>query len=142
MTGQQQIKFGDLEPSKFPGERLGLPESGSGSVARLGRRVLAICVDWLIASVISMFFIPAPWTSLGTLGIFAVLQVLFITFIGGSAGHYMFGLRVITLSGQPAGFLKALARTLLLCIVVPVLVWDSDQRAFHDKIPGTVLVRV
>jgi len=25
--------------------------------------------------------------------------------------------------------------------VIPVLVWDSDQRGFHDKIAGTVLVR-
>jgi hypothetical protein len=32
-------------------------------------------------------------------------------------------------------------RTLLLCLVIPVLVWDSDQRGFHDKIAGTVLIR-
>jgi hypothetical protein len=25
--------------------------------------------------------------------------------------------------------------------VIPVLVWDSDQRGFHDKIAGTVLIR-
>ena len=26
-------------------------------------------------------------------------------------------------------------------LVIPLLVWDSDQRAFHDKIAGTVLIR-
>jgi hypothetical protein len=25
---------------------------------------------------------------------------------------------------------------------VPALVWDSDQRGFHDKVAGTVLLRV
>ena len=27
------------------------------------------------------------------------------------------------------------------CLVVPALVWDSDQRGFHDKVAGTVLIR-
>ena len=30
---------------------------------------------------------------------------------------------------------------LLLIIVIPALVWDSDQRGFHDKGAGTVLIR-
>ena len=30
----------------YPGERLGLPERGTGSVARWGRRILALLVDW------------------------------------------------------------------------------------------------
>jgi hypothetical protein len=32
-------------------------------------------------------------------------------------------------------------RTALLMVVVPALVWDSDQRGFHDKVAGTVLIR-
>jgi hypothetical protein len=32
-------------------------------------------------------------------------------------------------------------RSVLLMIVIPALVWDSDHRGFHDKIAGTVLVR-
>ena len=39
--------------SKYPGERLGLPESGPGSIARAGRRIAAICIDWGIALLIS-----------------------------------------------------------------------------------------
>jgi hypothetical protein len=27
-------------------------------------------------------------------------------------------------------------------LVLPALVWDSDQRGFHDKVAGTVLIRV
>ncbi|NLA66265.1 MAG: RDD family protein, partial [Leucobacter sp.] len=43
-------KFGDLAPSDYPGERLGLPEEGSGSVGRIGRRFIAIAIDWALAS--------------------------------------------------------------------------------------------
>jgi hypothetical protein len=33
----------------YPGETLGLPESGPGSLAPMGRRLAALFVDWLIA---------------------------------------------------------------------------------------------
>jgi len=33
-------------------------------------------------------------------------------------------------------------RTLLVCAFVPALVMDADQRGLHDRVAGTVLVRV
>ena len=39
------------------------------------------------------------------------------------------------------GFLSALARTILLCLVVPAVVWDSDGRGLHDRVAGTAIVR-
>src|SRR6478752_714512 len=32
----------------YPGERLGLPQHGPGSIARFGRRSAALFVDWLL----------------------------------------------------------------------------------------------
>lgn len=116
-----------------------MPESGPGSVARPGRRILAIVIDWAIATLLSFaFFRHDPWA---TLGIFAVLQYVFIPTIGGSIGHRVVGLRVVGLNGRWVGLWRPLVRTLLLCIVVPAVVWDSDQRGFHDKVAGTVLLR-
>lgn len=134
-------KFGDLEPSKWPGERLGLPEQGFRSVARAGRRVLAILIDWGIALLIGNLIASGPATSWATLLIFAVMQIIFIPTIGGSVGHRILGLRVVPLTGGWVGFWRPAVRTLLLVLVIPVLVWDSDQRGFHDKIAGTVLIR-
>lgn len=136
-------KFGELAPSSFPGERLGLQEYGSGSVARVGRRLSALIVDWLGAMLIAYLAVPPELVSAATLLVFAVLQVAFITIWGGSLGHLLFGMRIILLTGaQRICLWRSLLRTLLLVIVIPALVWDSDQRGFHDKIPGTVLVRV
>jgi uncharacterized RDD family membrane protein YckC len=132
-------RFGDLAPSRYPGERLGAPETGPGSVARPGRRILALVIDWAIASLLSFaFFRYDGWA---TLGIFAVLQYLFIPTLGGSIGHRVTGLRLIALNGSWVGLWRPLVRTVLLCIVIPAVVWDSDQRGFHDKVAGTVLLR-
>lgn len=134
--------FGELAPSAYPGERLGLPETGSGSVGRLGRRVLAIVIDWGLAAAIAYSLFREPNTqTLMNLVIFGVMQVLFIPTIGGSLGHRICGMRVVPIAGGWVGPWRPLVRTLLLLLVIPLLVWDSDQRAFHDKIAGTVLIR-
>ena len=87
----------------------------------------------------------APYDSLQyswiTLGIFALMQVLFIPTIGGSVGHRAVGLRVVPVVGGWVGPWRPVVRTLLLVIVVPAVIWDSDQRGFHDKVAGTVLIR-
>lgn len=130
---------GDIAPSRYPGERLGLPVSGQHSVARLGRRLGALAVDWIIAMLVSgMFFGGDAWANLL---IFAVMQVIFLPTIGASLGHRVFGLRLIRVTGGWVGPWRPLVRTLLLVIVLPALVWDSDQRGFHDKVAGTVLIR-
>lgn len=135
--------FGELEPSRWPGERLGLPDSGPGSVGRLGRRLAALAIDWAAAMLIALLF--ARYDSLVyswvTLGIFALMQILFIPTIGGSVGHRLVGMRVVPLVGGWVGPWRPVVRTLLLVIVLPAVVWDSDQRGFHDKVAGTVLIR-
>ena len=132
-----------LPPSRYPGERLGLPEEGVGSVGRVGRRIAAIFVDWAIANVIALLAGPyaSPAQSWTTLGVFALMQVLFIPTIGGSIGHRLLGMRLAAMRGGWVGPWRPIVRTLLLVLVIPALVWDSDQRGFHDKVAGTVLIR-
>jgi uncharacterized RDD family membrane protein YckC len=138
-------------PADWPGKKFGLPESGARSVARAGRRILALVLDWVIASVLSLTLVPQPqddgsaaWAAtnpFATLGIFAVLQVLFIATAGGSIGHLIFGMRVVPLSPSWVGIVKPIARTVLLCLAIPAVIWDHDQRGMHDRLVGTVLVR-
>lgn len=134
-------KFGDLEPSEFPGERLGLAEQGSGSVARVGRRFAAIVIDWALAALPAYLLVRSDHPELWHLLMFGALQIVFIPTIGGSLGHRLLGLHVVPIAGGWVGLWRPVVRTALLMLVIPVLVWDSDQRGFHDKIAGTVLVR-
>ena len=133
-------------PSSFPGERLGLPESGAGSVGRFGRRFGGLCIDWALTAAISwLVYRPAstgdPAFGAVQAGVFAVLQILAIWALGGSIGHRLVGLRMSALPGYRPAFWRPVVRSILLAVVIPALVWDSDQRGFHDKIAGTVLVR-
>ena len=135
--------FGELEPSRWPGERLGLPDTGRGSVGRVGRRLGAIAIDWGLALLIALLF--APYSSLThswvTLVIFALMQVVFIPTIGGSIGHRVTGMRVVPLTGGWVGARRHDEHQQQGAHDRPALVWDSDQRGFHDKVAGTVLIR-
>ena len=141
MASPQPQRFGEIEPSKWPGERLGLPEEGPRSVARVGRRFLAIIIDWALAALPAYLLIGGAHPELWNIAIFAIMQIVFIPTIGGSIGHPLLGMRVVPIAGGWVGWWRPLVRTVLLCLVIPVIVWDSDQRGFHDKIAGTVLVR-
>jgi len=123
----------------WPGRRLGLPESGPRSVGRLGRRIGAISVDWALASLISLALFR--YNSWATLTVFAVEQILCIALLSGSIGQLILGLRVVPLATGWVGVWRPAARSILLCLVIPAVVWDKDQRGMHDRLAGTVLVR-
>ena len=130
----------DAAPPDWPGKRLGLPATGSRSIGSLGRRLLGLVIDWAIASLVGYVFFAGD--SIAILVAFAVLQYLFLVMASGSIGHLMLGLRVVPLRPAWIGLLRPLARTVLLCLVIPAAVWDRDQRGLHDQLAGTVLVRL
>ncbi len=123
---------------RWPGERLGLPEHGPRSVARFGRRLGALVIDWGLSVLVSIAFFQ--YDAFATLGIFALTQIVFLTLVSGSVGHVVFRMRVVPIAGGWIGAWRPLVRTLLLCIVIPAVIWDRDQRGLHDKAAGTVLV--
>lgn len=128
----------------FPGERLGLPREGPRSVGRFGRRLGAITIDWAIAYGVSFAFARTDEGTADatvTLVVFAVLQIVFIALLAGSLGQLIVGLRIVVITGGWVGPLRPIARTLLLCLVIPAFIWDADQRGLHDRLSGTLLVR-
>lgn len=124
----------------YPGERLGLPQTGIGSIGRVGRRIGALAIDWAAAVIISVAFFN--YDSFATLLVFAVVQIVFIPTLGGSPGHRILGMRLVMMNGSWVGLWRPIVRTLLLVVVIPAVIWDPDQRGLHDKAVGTVLIRV
>lgn len=139
----------DLPMSRFPGERLGLPETGPKSVGRVGRRFGAIILDWFISALVLMLITGQDYLSISSspqgqlqlLGVFVALQILAIWAVGGSIGHRIMRLYVVNIHGGSLTWWRPIARSVLLALVIPALVWDSDQRGFHDKIAGTLLLK-
>jgi hypothetical protein len=137
---------------------LGLPADGRGSKAPLGRRVLGLAADWAIASLISSAFFG--YHPMATLGIFAVSTALLVSTLGFTVGHRVAGIQVVRVADVrtparragappgavaqtwfPPGLLLGTTRTVLLCLVIPAVVWDSTGRGLHDVAVGTVVVR-
>jgi uncharacterized RDD family membrane protein YckC len=125
---------------QWPGQRLGRPESGPGSIARFVPRTGALLIDWAFCSLVSAAFFG--YDGFATLAIFLAEQVLLVGFFGYSIGHRVLRMQVQTLDGRPAGYLTALIRSVLVCLVVPPLVVDADQRGLHDRARNTGLFRI
>lgn len=126
----------------YPGQGLGRPQDGPGSIPSLIRRVGGLCIDWGIAVALAWALLPYEWVNLGITGIWLVLTILAVGFMGHSVGHLVLGMQVQTLDGRPIGFARAFVRTVLLALVIPALIMDRDQRGLNDRLIGTVLVRI
>lgn len=130
----------------YPGEGLGLPEEGPGSMAPTGRRVVALFIDGLIAQVIAMGLLGYVQGA-GGLGTFKPLLVVLLMNVlmvgtgGYTIGHRLLGLRVDRCPSGYAGPGRGLVRSVLLCLALPPLIVDRQGRGLHDRLAGTVIVR-
>ncbi|MFD3553033.1 RDD family protein [Streptomyces goshikiensis] len=129
----------------YPGQRLGLPQQGPGSVARFGRRLGGVALDWIGCQLIAYGLITGGdlqaagnWTLL----LFVALSVLTVGTVGSTPGKRIVGLRVVAEDGGRLGFFRVVVRTLLLALVVPALIWDRDGRGLHDRLARAVQVRI
>jgi uncharacterized RDD family membrane protein YckC len=137
-----------MNVAPWPGQRLGLPEHGSGSVAGWGRRLLALTIDWFGSlMVVGLFLGTDLWSGAGAaqwapLLVFAIERWLLTSLSGGSAGQLVTRVRVVRTDGSRLDPGRALVRTVLLCLVVPPVVYNRDQRGLHDLAVDSVSVRV
>ncbi len=130
---------GGGEENGYPGQHFGLPEEGPRSVAGVGRRIGALCIDWLLCMIIAVaVFHSQYWTIV----VFAAEVYVLTALTGFTVGKRIVGLRVVRLDGRPVGLWWALLRTLLLLAVVPPLVFDGDLRGLHDKAADTLVIRI
>ncbi len=140
-----------LQPPAYRGERLGLPATGSGSIADPAPRVGAFVVDCIASALVAAVFVasvhrgggaasrpPGSWSLIP----FALDYVLGLLLAGRTLGMYLFGLRVVRVDRDaPINPLQAIERTLLLALLVPALIWDRDGRGLHDRLTSTAVVR-
>ncbi|MEU0405640.1 RDD family protein [Streptomyces sp. NPDC006197] len=129
----------------YRGEQLGLPEEGPGSIARSGRRMGALAVDWALCILIAYGLITDGYnqaTGNWALLILFVLSVLTVGTVGSTPGKRLFGLRVASVNGGRLGLFRVVIRSLLVCLAIPALIWDRDGRGLHDRLSGAVQVRI
>ena len=123
------------------------------SVAPMGRRLLALIVDWLLCALIASsvtghvlfagagdkHYFAAQYLGLGLF----VLEVYLLTAVSGlTVGKRLLRMRTIRTDGGAPGFKWAAVRTLLLLFVVPACLTDRDGRGLHDRAANTIVVRM
>ena len=133
----------------YPGQRLGLPADGPGSVASQGKRLLGTLLDLiaatLIGGVVVLFDRHVSPFARGLAGTVAyVLEVLALTTLTGqSIGMRLVHTKMLWRDGGNPPLRWALVRIVLTVLPVPyvlTLLLDADTRGLHDQAAGTVVV--
>lgn len=106
------------------------PETASW-LARIG----ALLIDWLASYAVSFFILqdlqhPA-FVGLN-LAVFLVETTVGVALTGASFGQKLLRLSVHQLDGRPLSLVRAFQRQLLICLVIPPLVFRADGRGLHD----------
>ncbi len=140
--GASSRSDGGAEDGTYPGSRLGRPADGPGSVAGFGRRLGGLAIDWAIALLLGYGLMrPLGWGGMAPLAALLTMNVVLVGTAGFTFGHRVVGVQVLTVDGALPGPIRALVRSLLLCLAVPPLIWDRDQRGLHDRAAGTIAAR-
>jgi uncharacterized RDD family membrane protein YckC len=134
----------------YRGEGLGVPEQGVGAVSSMARRLGALVIDCVLASVLTSFFVHPHLTDAAgmqalnywAVGVWFVFTVLGTSIWGVTPGMAALGIRVVRIDNTPmVGVLRAVPRAVLVAIVIPAAVWNSDNRGLHDRLLGTAVLR-
>ena len=109
---------------------------------------MALGIDWAASMLTVAAFIGTEvWTGRGSsqwapMGVFLLEATVLTALLGGSFGQLICRVVVVRLDRRPMTVLHAFARTLLICLVIPPLVFNRDGRGLHDLAVKTVaLVR-
>ena len=120
--------------------------------ASWARRILALLVDYAACWGVMLLVYGKDWFGNGS------VPSLYLTFLfigestvlmalsGGSFGQLATRLRVVRVdsSGRPLSLLMAVLRQVLICLVIPPLVFRPDGRGLHDMVcrSATIPLRV
>lgn len=131
----------------YPGQDMGRPQHGPGSIARPFSRLVAFCLDWFIVAgllwLLGGYVLPDVEQLVmdyAQLVVFWLYMVASVGFMGHTLGHLIMGMQVQSMDGKPAGWLTALIRQSLVMLILPVIIMDADQRGLHDRVRNTILV--
>ncbi len=93
------------------------------------RRIAALVIDWIVSTLVTIGviglgdYLDNPYSGWVVLGVFALEASVLTALTGGSFGQLLMRVRVLRTDGRPLSLLGAIARTLLICVVIPPLIF-------------------
>lgn len=142
-TGIPHVPFTTSTAPEVP--PVTLPDALAFPKASFWERMGAAFLDLVLVGILAKLAGHPPLGLLVALAYFAGMW----TWKGTTVGGVVVGLKVVRLDGQPVSLLVALVRGLAAAFSVIVfflgilwIAWDKDKQGWHDKIAGTVVVRL
>ncbi len=136
---------GSAASATMPSAPPTLPESLSYPRAGFWERMGAGFLDIVLVSILARIVHVAPLGFLVALAYFTGMWAWKGTTVGG----IVLGLKVVRVDGLPVTFAVALVRALAAAFSIVVLflgflwiAWDAERQGWHDKIAGTVVLRL
>ncbi|WP_018024563.1 RDD family protein [Corynebacterium ulceribovis] len=150
-------------PDNYPGQTLGLPQRGPGSIVTVLRRVGGLAIDWIISLGIAAVLFPffghtpeemealglSPLTTWGSFAsswaivVFVLVGTVSVWAMGRTPGQAALGMGVARIDepGVGVGLWRAFLRSILTACLFPPVIQDSDARGLHDRITNTAVIR-
>ncbi|SDB80090.1 RDD family protein [Raineyella antarctica] len=131
----------------YPGQRLGLPEAGPGSLATWGQRATALVLDWAISTALAVLI---TWGAVlngsgperfATLVVFFLEKTVTTALTGSSIGQLIVGIGVTRANGTAIPWWVAVVRTFMICLVIPAAVIGDDRRSLNDMMLRALVVK-
>ncbi|WP_425570857.1 RDD family protein [Rugosimonospora acidiphila] len=116
------------------------PARAIGEPANLGRRFIALMIDWILCLLVSRLFVGSVSEGWAPLVVLIVEYTFFIGLFAQTPGMKLTGVRCVSVfTGGAPGIPRTLLRALLLSIVIPCLIMDDQRRGLHDRAAGTIV---
>jgi len=108
------------------------------------RRIGALVIDWAACQAVAYALVQGGHhhaESFLPLVIFFVESAVGVALVGASFGQLLVRIRVHRVDGRPVELLQSFLRALLVCLVIPPLVFRPDGRGLHDLAVSTAAYR-
>ena len=134
--------------AEYPGQSIGLPERGRGSLASWFARIAALILDWGASMIVAVTLFgvgvlrDGGWRAWMILAVFFVQTTVLTALTGSSFGQLLARIGIVRLDGQHLGWPRAAARSAMICLVLPTVVIGAERRALNDLVLGTVVVNL
>lgn len=108
---------------------------------------MALLADWLISYGLAGLGLASglfgsAFLATAVLLVWFVLGVVSVRLFGFTPGQYVLGLRVASVDNRlHVGTGRAVARGLLIALVIPALLTDIDGRGLQDRLTATAVLK-
>jgi len=107
----------------------------------LGRRFGALIIDWVLCLLVANIFADPVRDGWAPVLVLILEYGIFLGLFAQTPGMYVTKVRCVNWhDGGRIGVPRALARGVLLALVVPALIMDEHRRGVHDRLVDSVIV--